>query len=377
MSAENSHPDLTVSPAQRYQADIEVGKIVADPAQAEAITHLERIFAELLAHAAPVQTSLWSRLRRRPQARWHRVPGLYLWGEVGRGKTYLVDQFFDALPGAGKQRIHFHHFMRNIHHELNQLDDTADPLQHIATQYAEGTRVLCLDEFHVADITDAMILGNLLEALFNAGLTLIATSNDAPDDLYAGGLQRERFLPAIALIQNKLVVHELVGANDYRLRALEQAPIYFVGEQGTADDKLAARFDDLAPSHVESGRRLSIEGRQIETVQAADGIAWFEFDVLCGGPRSTGDYIELARTHHTLVLGNIPRLGRDDNDAARRLINLIDEIYDRRVNLIVSAAAEPEALYEGTRLAQPFRRTASRLHEMRSHEYLAQAHISD
>lgn len=237
--------------------------------------------------------------------------------------------------------------------------------------------MLCLDEFHVSDITDAMLLAGLLEALFEAGVTLIATSNEAPGELYAGGLQRERFLPAIALIESHLEVLELAGELDYRLRALEQAPVYYVAAAAGADAELAQRFDAVAASAGRAGAVLEVEGRDIPTVRLADGVAWFSFDVLCGGPRATADYIEIARCHHTVFLSDIPRLGRDDGDAARRFINLIDEIYDRNVNLVVSAADEPEALYTGERLAKPFLRTASRLREMRSHDYLARPHLGN
>lgn len=365
------------SPLARYEADLAAGAIEADAAQAAAVRHLERVFAEL-ATAPPVkEPGLFDRLRGRQAPTWTAVRGLYLWGRVGRGKTYLVDTFYDCLPGAHKMRIHFHTFMRRTHQALRARGEQRDPLRLIARDWAARHRVLCLDEFHVGDITDAMLLANLLDAFFAEGVTLIATSNEAPDELYAGGLQRERFLPAIALIETHLEVFELAGDNDYRLRALEQAPVYYLCEAGGGDDDLARCFSAVAPSTGTLAAELIVEGRPIATRRLSEGVVWFTFEELCGGPRASVDYIEIARCHHTILLGDVPRLGRDDSDAARRFINLVDELYDRNVNLIVSAAAEPEALYDGTRLAKPFLRTASRLREMRSHEYLARPHISD
>ncbi|MGE0484704.1 MAG: cell division protein ZapE [Gammaproteobacteria bacterium] len=373
---QHSHP-VAATPAARYAADLAAGRIRPDDAQAAAVAALERVFAALAASPARREAGIVDRLLGRRVAPWQGVRGLYLWGRVGRGKTYLVDTFYDCVPAAHKARVHFHHFMRRTHHALRSLGEQRDPLRSIAARWAEEHRVLCLDEFHVADITDAMLLAGLLEALFEAGVTLIATSNEAPDELYAGGLQRERFLPAIAHLKSHLEVLELAGELDYRLRALEQAPVYYVAATGAADDELAQRFEAVAASVGTPGALLEVDGRDIPTVRLADGVAWFAFEVLCGGPRATGDYIEIARCHHTVFLSDIPCLGREDNDAARRFINLIDEIYDRNVNLVVSAAAEPEALYAGERLAKPFLRTASRLREMRSHDYLARQHQGD
>ncbi|MEQ8235067.1 MAG: cell division protein ZapE [Gammaproteobacteria bacterium] len=369
--------DGPASPLARYEADLAAGVIQADAAQAAAVRHLERVFRELDAAPPPPAPGLLDRLRGRRAPTWTAVRGLYLWGRVGRGKTYLVDTFYDCLPGAHKMRVHFHAFMRRMHHALRAFDGERDPLQHIAREWAAKHRVLCLDEFHVGDITDAMLLANLLEAFFAEGATLIATSNEAPRELYAGGLQRARFLPAIDLIEAHLEVFEVAGDNDYRLRALEQAPVYYLGPTGAGDADLARCFEAVSPSAGVAGAELVVEGRPIQTVRLGEGVAWFNFDVLCGGPRASADYIEIARCHHTVLLGDVPRLGVEDNDPARRFINLVDEFYDRNVNLIVSAAAEPEALYTGERLAKPFLRTASRLREMRSHDYLARPHVSD
>ena len=365
------------SPQACYQRDLDSGLITPDPAQAATVAVLQQMFEALAATPEAREPGLFGRLTGRRSPRWEPVRGLYLWGRVGRGKTYLVDTFFDCLPQAGKKRIHFHSFMRQTHDALKGLADTVSPLNTIAADWAQEYRVIGLDEFHVGDITDAMLLANLIEALLADGVTLIATSNERPDELYAGGLQRERFLPAIALIESELEVMELWGEEDFRLRTLEQAPVYYIGVPGSQDAALDARFAAMAPGTTAGADAIRIEGRDIATRRRTDGVVWFDFEALCGGPRASADYIELARLHHTIVVGDIPVFGRDDNDAARRFINFIDEAYDRNVNLIVSAAAEPEALYAGGRLDKPFLRTASRLREMRSHEYLALPHGSD
>lgn len=371
-----SSPATGDSPRARYAADLAAERLRPDAAQAAAVQHVERIFQDLQRAPAPSGGGLMDRLLGRKRPLWSGVRGLYLWGRVGRGKTYIVDTFYDCLPFAAKQRIHFHNFMRQTHAELRRLKREADPLKIVAERWATAQRVLCLDEFHVGDITDAMLLANLLEALLGHGVTLIATSNEAPDDLYAGGLQRERFLPAIAMIKRELEVFELAGDTDYRLRALEQAPVFYLCAPGACTGDFEASFKALTAGAASSQGALEVEDRPIPTVRHADGVAWFRFEDLCGGPRSASDYIEIARCHHTVLLSNVPRLGVDDNDAARRFINLIDELYDRNVNLILSAAAEPEDLYHGGKLAKPFLRTASRLREMRSHDYLARPHMS-
>ncbi|MGR8919248.1 MAG: cell division protein ZapE [Gammaproteobacteria bacterium] len=369
---------VDTTPRERYAADLAAARISPDAAQARAVASLQRVFTELTRGPMRPSQGLLDRVLGRASAEgWRPVRGLYLWGRVGRGKTYLVDTFYDCLPFDEKQRVHFHRFMRETHDALRSLREEADPLRIVAARWAGSKRVLCLDEFHVGDITDAMLLAGLLEALLAHGVTLIATSNEAPAELYSGGLQRDRFLPAIGLLESELEVLELDGETDFRLRALEQAPVYYVCAAGEAAAALEKSFTAIAPDRGTRGEAVMIEGRPIETERMADGIAWFSFEVLCGGPRATGDYIELARLNHTLVLSDVPVLGADDSDAARRFINLVDELYDRNVNLVMSAAAEPEALYTGSRLEKPFRRTASRLREMRSHDYLAQTHISD
>ncbi len=362
-----------MTPLERYEQALARPGFARDPAQRAAAEHLEGIYRALT--AAPVQSRRWwpfgNAHEERPPPK-----GLYLWGTVGRGKTLLVDLFYDCLPPAIRRRQHFHSFMREVHAELKQLRRVQDPLTVIAKDWASKLRVLCLDEFHVTDITDAMLLARLLETLFDRGVVLVTTSNEVPDQLYRGGLQRERFLPAIALLKKHLTVLELAGATDYRLRTLEQAAVYYVPDDARARAALRAQFEALTLQAPVAGT-TELEERPLAVLGNADGVLWCEFDALCGGPRGTLDYIELGRCFHTLLLSGVPVLSEDHNDATRRFVNLLDELYDRNVNLLISAAAEPAGLYGGQRLAAIFRRAISRLTEMQSHEYLARPHQSD
>ena len=290
--------------------------------------------------------------------------GLYVWGGVGRGKTHLVDLFFRAPRLDSKLRLHFHRFMQLVHEELNALSVREDPLRVVAARIAERARLLCLDEFYVSDITDAMILDRLLAGLFENGVTLVATSNIEPSRLYADGLQRERFLPAIALIESNTRVIGLDGDTDYRLRTLGRARTWYAPLGPRADEGLAECFRALAPDHVVDGAALTILGRTVPVVRHGGGVAWFEFEALCGGPRSVADYIEIARDFHTVVLGGVPVLDDGRRDPVRRFIHLVDEFYDRNVNLVVAAETSPDGLYRGRRLTEPFQRTLSRLVEM-------------
>jgi cell division protein ZapE len=360
------------TPLARYERQLTRPGFQPDPAQRLAVEHLEALYRELLAQPAPRHR--WWPFGTTPAA-VGAPRGLYLWGSVGRGKTLLVDMFFDCLPPDLRKRQHFHSFMRAVHAELKALPKVRDPLAAVARKWAGALRVLCLDEFHVTDITDAMLLARLLKALFDGGVVLVTTSNDAPDMLYRGGLQRERFVPAIELLKQRLVVLKLGGAVDFRLRTLEQAAVYFAPDDGAARATLAAQFEALTgvpPAPLD----VDIEGRPLPVRGCADGVIWCEFADLCGGPRGTLDYIELGRCFHTLILSGVPALGDDQNDAVRRFINLLDELYDRNVNLLVSAEVPPAALYRGARLVPAFRRTVSRLSEMQSHEYLSRPHIS-
>nr|VFJ52763.1 MAG: cell division protein ZapE [Candidatus Kentron sp. FW] len=364
-----------MTPLEKYQSDVEKGAFQYDAAQETVVRELERIYHQLsTTQAAPV--GLWEKLKERTRTRTNNIPGLYVWSGVGRGKTHLVNLFYDALPFKEKMRRHFHRFMQEIHAELKTLPEIPDPLQIVADHIAKKARVLCFDEFHVSDIADAMVLGRLIGALMERGVVLVTTSNIQPDDLYKDGLQRARFLPAIELIKKHTQVIHLDGELDYRLRALEQAEIYHYPLDEGADESLMKSFLGLGPENVKVEEALTIEGRPIPTVRIADGIVWFDFKDICEGPRGTADYIEIARYFHTVLLANIPLLGPEDNEKALRFIHLVDEFYDRNVNLIISAAALPETLYypEG-RMAFQFERTKSRLEEMRSHEYLARKHL--
>lgn len=351
-------------PAARHSALVESGELTFDPAQQALAAELEACFRGL----------------RREHRRWlrkpRRVPGLYIHGGVGRGKTLLMDLFADALSRAGIAvlRIHFHRFMDRVHRELKRRGGGRDPLTDVAADLAAETRVLCFDEFHVADIADAMILGELLEGLFARRLTLVATSNTAPDELYAGGLQRERFLPAIDRLKHHCRVIGMSDGEDFRLRELTRHPVYYTPLDEDADKALEREFTALSPGEAVSTAALRVRGRTLEPVRRAGSVAWFTFAELCDGPRASGDYIDLARRFSTLVVSGVPVMGDDHDNAARRFIHLVDECYDRCVKLVVSAAAEPEALYTGKRLAGPFARTSSRLVEMQTREFLGRAH---
>lgn len=301
--------------------------------------------------------------------------GLYLWGGVGRGKTFLVDEFFAELPIRRKRREHFHRFMQDVHAGLKRHRDQPSPLAHVAAGIAEQAELLCIDEFVVGDVADAMILAALLEALFARGVTLVVTSNLPASGLYRGGLQRARFLPAIALIERHCKVLELDGGVDYRLRQLESAPLFLGPDAAQAEAQLAAQFERLADGPGEKDVRVQVEGRAVRARREAEDIVWFDFRELCEGPRSTADYIEIARCYHTVFVSRVPVMDASADDAARRFISMVDEFYDRSVKLILSAAASrPEDLYAGERLEFEFRRTASRLHEMTTRKYLARPH---
>ncbi len=300
--------------------------------------------------------------------------GVYLWGGVGRGKTMLMDSFYESLRVPARERTHFYRFMRRVHADLRAMTQHTNPLDAVAAAYAQRVRILCLDEFFVADIADAMILAGLFEGLFKRGVTLIATSNVPPRDLYKDGLQRQRFLPAIDLIERHVETVHLDGGIDYRLLELEQAPTYLDSTLPDSASRLAQRFAALSDGSRAGPGILHIEGRPIAARATAAGLVWFEFADLCEGPRGQNDYIELARAYHTIFIANVPVFTGADENAARRFIMAVDEFYDRRVNLVVSAAAAPQALYQGDSLRFEFERTASRLVEMQTQHYLAGAH---
>jgi cell division protein ZapE len=358
----------TQTPLARYQAEIERLGWVRDPAQEAVARRLDALHAALSAWRPPRR-----RLFRRPPV-LAPVRGLYLWGDTGRGKTWLVDLFYQCLPFREKTRRHFHRFMADVHDGLKRHRDHADPLALVADELAARARVVCFDEFFVADIADAMILGTLLEKLFARGVTLVATSNVPPAELYRDGLQRARFLPAIELIERHTEVVPVGGDTDYRFRLLERAGIYHVPLDAKAEAGLQALFDDAAPQDTRNRGPLRVLGRDIPVRCRADGVAWFDFAAICGGPRSQADYIEIARSFHTVLVGGVPQFTPDNENEARRFIALVDEFYDRSVKLVLSAAVPPEALYHGRRLQFEFKRTASRLEEMRGKPYLAAPH---
>lgn len=360
-------------PSAEYRRRVAAGELEDDPAQQPAIVALERLYLELTA-ARRREHSVRGMLDKLFRRQLPPVRGIYLHGGVGRGKTCLLDLFFHCLPFDEKKRQHFHRFMASVHSRLRELRESANPLEIAADQIAAECRIICFDEFAVSDIADAMILGNLFTALFERGVTLAATSNIAPADLYRDGLQRQRFLAAIDAIETHTVVLKLDGEKDYRLRVLESAAMYLWPSDSSADARLADSFTAIAPDNCETAGQMEILGRPVDFSRRSDGVVWLEFAAICDGPRSQDDYIELAREFQTVVVSGVPQFTPDLENQARRFIALVDEFYDRRVKLMLSAAVELGELYAGTRLKREFERTRSRLTEMQSHDYLAAAH---
>lgn len=363
-----------MTPLERYQADLKRPDFFHDAAQENAVRHLQRLYDDLIS-GQQESAGLFGKLfgRKKPQGP---VKGIYFWGGVGRGKTYLVDTFFDALPFEQKMRTHFHRFMKRVHEEMKTLKGEKNPLTIIGKRFADEARVICFDEFFVSDITDAMILATLLEELFNNGVSLVATSNIVPDGLYKDGLQRARFLPAIALLKQHTEIVNVDSGIDYRLRALEQAELYHCPLDAEAELSLERSFKSLLTENctVKDDDVLLIENREIRARKTANDVAWFEFRALCDGPRSQNDYIELGKIFGAVLISNVEQMGTAKDDMARRFINLVDEFYDRNVKLILSAEVELKDLYTGGRLEFEFQRTLSRLLEMQSHEFLARPH---
>lgn len=354
---------MTVKKA--YQTELTARGYTADPAQLRAVEALERCAQAWAAYKVKRSNAL-KKLIYRPD-----IPqGVYMYGGVGRGKSFLMDCFFSAVPLKRKVRLHFHEFMREVHRELADLQGTVNPLDVLAKRMAKKYRLVCFDEFHIADITDAMILHRLLLALFENGVGFVTTSNFKPDDLYPNGLNRDRFLPAIALLNQNLVVMSVDNGTDYRLSTLEKLKLYHTPLGAGADAAMRDAFERLAETQDED-RILHIEARQIQTRRKAGGLVWFDFKTLCGGPRSQNDYLEIASQFHTVFLSDVPYMPVRMASEARRFTWLIDVLYDRRVKLIISAAVPPEGLYTDGPLAHEFPRTVSRLNEMQSSEYLA------
>ncbi len=352
---------------QQYQPDVQ---------QEQAILQLQRVYEELTTLKKPAnwKVRLTAKVSKR---QYNLVRGVYLWGGVGIGKTWLMDIFYQALPTSNKMRMHFHRFMQQVHLQLKAWQGHADPLKQVAQYFAKQARVICFDEFLVNDIVDAMILGNLLQALLAEGITLITTANTAPDDLYRNGIQREYFMPAIQLLKQHLEVLHLTTQYDYRLRVLEQAGAYHYPLGASADEFMRNNFKQLAHVDFTQGQQeaLLIEGRTIAVVSYVGQVAWLDFKVLCNVPRSQLDYLELARRFDTVLLSNVPKIEAQQDNLARYLINLVDVFYDARVKLVIAAAAPITELYRGGRLAFDFKRTQSRLLEMQSKEYISQPHL--
>jgi len=388
--------ELAIAPdtlLDSYQREITLRGYHSDSAQLAAIERLDALRARLLLQPSAGALTRWLRRMRAGKPRpgtalpggaglslpgapsTPGTQGLYLWGAVGRGKTWLMDLFYDSLGALPRTRTHFHHFMRDIHAALRQLRSRSEPLERVAQQLAARASVLCLDELYVSDIADAMILGGLFETLLALGMTLVITSNVPPGQLYRDGLQRSRFLPAIAQLEGRLEVLCVDGGVDYRLRQLQRRPIYLDSRLPDTGAQLHHLFDEFAGTHGESGTDLQVQGRRLRALQRRGQVVWFSFTTLCAGARSQSDYVELAQEFHTLLLSDLPVLTLpQQDDAARRFIALVDELYDQGVKLVVSAAAPPQQLYRGERLQLEFRRAASRLVEMQSEAYLARAH---
>lgn len=366
-----------MTPLERYQQDLLRPDFQSDATQQLAVEKLQLLFDALVIDRQNAnKNGILHRIKSMFIAAREVEPlkGLYFWGGVGRGKTYLMDVFYECLPFEEKMRSHFHRFMQHVHLELRSLEGTKNPLDTVALRIAENTKVICFDEFFVSDITDAMILGGLFEKLFDMGIVLVATSNIVPDELYKNGLQRQRFLPAIAELKKHCEVFNVDGGVDYRLRALKQAELYHFPLDAAADESLMKSFIGLAPDELSEDVDVEVNKRLLHARYEADDVIWFDFKALCDGPRSQNDYIELARIYHAVILSNVPQLTVDKEDQARRFINLIDEFYDRQVKLVISAEVSIGQLYQGNKLTFEFERTRSRLLEMQSHDYLAAEH---
>ena len=354
-----------MSVKQVYEAELKARGFTSDPAQLRAVDALDRCASEW-AQFKEQRSNGFKKLIHHPD-----IPrGVYMHGGVGRGKSFLMDCFFSAVPLNRKARLHFHEFMREVHRELQDLQGTVNPLDELGRRMAKRYKLICFDEFHVADITDALILHRLLDALFENGVGFVTTSNFKPDDLYPGGMHRDRILPAIELLKANLEVISVDNGTDYRRRTLEHAKLYHMPLGPGADAGMTETFNRLAESHDEDPV-LQIESRRIVARRKAGGVVWFDFKTLCGGPRSQNDYLEIATQFHTVLLSDVPHMPPRMASEARRFTWLIDVLYDRRVKLILSAAVPPEALYTEGLLVHEFPRTVSRLNEMQSMEFLA------
>ncbi|HGM5834919.1 TPA: cell division protein ZapE [Serratia marcescens] len=371
-----------LSPLSRYQQALDAGEYQADEVQRRAVTQLDRIYQALLQKPAASATAggLRGKLSRLlgkggDTAPQRPVQGLYMWGGVGRGKTWLMDMFFHSLPGDRKMRLHFHRFMLRVHEELTELQGRENPLEIVADGFKAETDVLCFDEFFVSDITDAMLLATLLQALFARGITLVATSNIPPDDLYRNGLQRARFLPAIDLINEYCDVMNVDAGIDYRLRTLTQAHLYLTPLSDQTRETLDRMFVKLAGKSGEDAPVLQINHRPLQAIRSVDGVLAVDFHTLCEEARSQLDYIALSRLYHSVILYNVRVMGPLKENTARRFLALVDEFYERHIKLVIGAEASMFEIYQGVQLKFEFQRCLSRLQEMQSEEYLKLPHL--
>jgi len=357
-----------LSVRQAYEAALRERGYTPDPAQLRAVDALERCAREWAAYKQKRSNAL-KKLINRPD-----IPrGVYMFGGVGRGKSFLMDCFFHAVPLKRKTRLHFHEFMREVHRELRDLQGTQNPLDVLGERMAQRYKLICFDEFHVADVTDAMILHRLLDALFRNGVGFVTTSNFHPDQLYPDGLHRDRILPAIELLKSRLEVINVDNGTDYRRRTLNHIDLYHTPLGPQAEAAMERTFSELAEA-ADGDPVMTIESRQIRAVRRAGGVIWFDFRTLCGGPRSQNDYLEIASQFHTVFLSNVPQMSVRQASEARRFTWLIDVLYDRRCKLVMSAAVPPEQLYTEGPMAHEFPRTVSRLTEMQSQEFLSLEH---
>jgi len=358
---------VTLAPRDQYQLQLAREGFEEDPAQAAVVEALQRVFEGLPSDRSRPR-KCWS-LMGHVSARKPSPLGLYIWGSVGCGKSFLMDMFFTSVPGERKQRIHFHQFMQKIHDRLKTVGDVVDPLAVIADEIADRVDLICFDEMQVHDVADAMLLGGLLSALFKRGVVLVATSNRLPDELYLNGLQRERFLLTIALIKQKMVIHHLSSDTDYRYRTLRKLTRYITPLSADNDLVMARSFEQAATVAAQPAK-ITIYGRSIDVLGVSSDVVWFDYQVLCGGPRNARDYLAIAEQFHTLFLSAVPELTNDNYDVAVRFMNLVDVLYDQKVNLIISAAATPQDIYSGDKFQFEFERVVRRFVEMQSEEYL-------
>ncbi|OTG82489.1 cell division protein ZapE [Acinetobacter sp. ANC 4558] len=357
-----------LSPAERYAQVLASGQFMPDEAQAHAVQELDRVWQELIQRYKSSKR-IFHRFRKTTTPK-----GVYMWGGVGRGKTWLMDQFYDSIPFRRKTRMHFHHFMQHVHKELNKLSGQRNPLDAVADQIYKDAVIICFDEFFVSNVTDAMILSDLFQKLFARGITLIATSNIAPDGLYKNGIHRDRFLPTIELVKKNCVVLNVDAGVDYRLRVLKQAQLFKSPLNVEHNEWIAERFKALTQGQNRSAEAITINHRQIETISHTEDVLWCEFSELCFKPRSPADFIEIANVYNTILVSNVPKLNDYLSEGTRRFIYLVDEFYDRGVKLLLTSEDTIIEIYEGEKLAFEIERTRSRLLEMQSDDYLHAAH---